>query len=205
MIGIICPSTFEFDHLNITNQEADIDIICSGMGKVRAALACHHLVSRNAKLDYILLIGFAGALSPALAIGDLIEPASFIEQDYNAEPLEVFPNRVLRAPFKKLNSDAKDAVMLTQDRFLTHNPYADLIAQPGYKSLACDMESYAVAYCSQQLKIPFSALKFISDNADSDADHDFLGNCERLAPKFNATVNAAIQTIHQRTLNTITR
>ncbi|MFT5207421.1 MAG: nucleoside phosphorylase [Candidatus Omnitrophota bacterium] len=203
MIGIICPSTFEFDHLNIVNQDADIDIICSGMGKVRAALACHHLVNRNTQLDYILLIGFAGALSPTLAIGDLIEPTNFIEQDYNAEPLESFPNRVKRAPFKKLHSEAKDAVMLTQDRFLTHNPYTDLASQPGYESIACDMESYAVAYCSQELKIPFSALKFISDNADSDADHDFLGNCERLAPKFNATVNEAIQTIQQRLVNKV--
>ena len=39
-------------------------------------------------LKSIFLVGFAGALTPSLKIGDVVEPSTFIEQDYNAEPLE---------------------------------------------------------------------------------------------------------------------
>jgi nucleoside phosphorylase len=152
---------------------------------LRALTACSELHRRQPDLKTIILIGFAGALTTDLKIGDLIEPSLFVEQDYNAEPFEKFPNQILKNKHRKLLSGSRDAVMLTQDRFLTENPYRDRPAGRGYKTIACDMESYAVAYYCRRMKIQYTVAKLISDCADETADHDFLKACRDLSPKLN--------------------
>ena len=129
------------------------------------------------------MIGFAGSLSKGLEIGDVVEPALFIEQDYNAEPFEKFPNRIRRKG-KRLLTESVDGVMLTQDKFLKENPYLHS-SQKGFKNLACDMESYAVVHFCEKRNIRYAVAKIISDRADSTADHDFLKACRELSPKLN--------------------
>src|SRR3989338_8110942 len=193
MTGIICPSEFEYQFLSHSEiREKDASLIHSGMGKVRALYACHRLLKDHPGMTSILLVGFAGALTPSLKIGDIIEPSLFIEQDYNAEPLEKFPNAIKKSSSLKLIEDSKDAVMLTQDRFLKENPYQrDGYAQE-YLRLACDMESYAVAYFCETSHIRYAVVKIISDCADGNADHDFLKACRELSPKLNKTVLKAV-------------
>ena len=194
MIGVLCPSIFEYRALDAAAlRKRGVKLARSGMGKLRALRACSELHRRHPELRHILLIGFAGGLTPGLKIGDRIEPYLFIEQDYFAEPFEKFPNRIRRAPFKKLLRDSSGVVMLTQDRFLTKNPYAGAHGKRPFKNIACDMESYAVAYYCREASIPYSVVKLISDSADANADHDFLKACRRLAPKLNHTVLEAVK------------
>ena len=193
MIGVLCPSVFEYRFL----KQARLDkrrarLVLSGMGKVRALHACHELFRAHANLSRILLVGYAGSLSGALSVGDLIEPDTFIEQDYDARPLEPFPN-CIRNTSKKIFRHSKNAAMLTQDRFLKENPFAGTALAKRYPRLACDMESYAVAFFCRAKRIPFAALKFISDSADGSADHDFLKACRELAPQLRETVREAIK------------
>lgn len=155
------------------------------MGKLRALYACANLVRQNPKLKSILLIGFAGGLTSHLKIGDVIEPTTFIEQDYNAEPLEKFPNMLVRKGAKRFLGESRDAVMLTQDRFLKSNPYKHTPYEKKFKAIACDMESYAVAFFCEKLKMKYAVVKIISDCADESADHDFLKACRELSPKLN--------------------
>ncbi len=142
------------------------------------------------------LIGFAGALTPDLKVGDIIEPDQFIEQDYNAEPFEKFPN-IIKRNQKKLLRDSLDAVMLTQDKFLKENPYKDGPYAKKYKRLACDMESYAVAHFCEMARVNYHVVKLISDSADESADHDFLKACRELSPRLNSLVLESIQKIHE--------
>ncbi len=58
--------------------------------------------------------------------------------------------------------------------------------------MACDMESYAVAYFSKATGIPASIFKLISDEADADAEHDFLKACKDLSGELKACVQQAI-------------
>ena len=82
--------------------------------------------------------------------------------------------------------------MLTQDRFLKENPYRGGPYAKKYKTLACDMESYAVAYFCKEARLRFASLKLISDSADHAADHDFLKACRDLSPKLNRVVLQAV-------------
>jgi nucleoside phosphorylase len=192
MTGILCPSIFEYRYLkSLRFDRSSATLVLSGMGKVRALHACHELARRHPDLERILLVGYAGALA-GLRVGDLIEPDAFIEQDYDARPFERFPHRI-RKTGKKLFRHSKRAVLLTQDRFLKENPFKGTALARRYPRLACDMESYAVAYFCRERKVSFAALKFISDSADGSADHDFLKACRRLAPELKRTVLKALK------------
>ena len=193
MTGIVCPSIFEYRFLRSVKLDTRrVKLVLSGMGKLRALHACHELLRNHPKLDRILLVGYAGSLSNALRIGDLIEPDTFIEQDYDARPFEPFPHTV-KFSGGKLFSHSKRATMLTQDRFLKQNPFKGTSLAKRYPRLACDMESYAVAFFCKSKKIRFSALKFISDSADGSADHDFLKACRALAPELRRVVSETVR------------
>ena len=196
MIGILCPSTFEYNVLDRKRlKQEGCALICSGMGKVRSATGCFKLLKANPKLRFVLLIGFAGGLTRDLKIGDVIEPRLFIEQDYNAEPLEKFPNSLRSKKSKRLCAKSKNATMLTQDRFLKNNPYADSPEAKKFGTLACDMESYAAAYACQELGLGFGVIKLISDVANENAEHDFLKSCQALSPKLDRVVLDAVRSL----------
>ncbi|HXV18770.1 MAG TPA: 5'-methylthioadenosine/S-adenosylhomocysteine nucleosidase [Candidatus Omnitrophota bacterium] len=194
MIGIICPSQFEYEVLSRAHLTRKGDhLVLSGMGKLRAAHACHRL-ARDHDVKWILLIGYAGGLSN-LSVGDVMEPDTFIEQDYFAEPFEKFPNILSKEDPKRLLGSSKSGLMLTQDRFLTSNPYKDSEYAKKYPRIACDMESYAVAHFCRESGLPYSVVKLISDSADANADHDFLKACRELAPLLNDTALDCLEKI----------
>jgi len=194
--GVLCPSAFEYEALKDLAPQAHAAILLSGMGKVRSAWGVQELKRKHPALKHILLAGFAGGLK-GLKIGDLIEPRTLIEQDYCAEPFEKFPNRI-RLAGPRLVRGSKDAVLLTQDRFLKENPYAADGSAMSHARLACDMEAYAVAWTAQKIGLGCSVLKLISDEADSTADHDFLKACIQLRPRLQSILTEAIASLKRR-------
>lgn len=189
-VGVVCPSRFEYEairHLPIASHAA---VVLSGMGKVRAGAGVQELCHNHPELNHILLIGFAGGLS-GLKVGDVVEPRLVIEQDYCAEPFEKFPNQI-RLSGRRLAVGSRDAVLLTQDRFLKENPYAGSPLAKKHPRLACDMEGYAVAWNARRLGLGCSIVKLISDAADSTADHDFLKACRELKPKLQTVLTRAL-------------
>lgn len=189
-VGVLCPSAFEYEALKGLAPQAHAAILLSGMGKVRSAWGVHELKRRHPALRHLLLGGFAGGLK-GLKIGDLIEPRTFVEQDYCAEPFEKFPNRI-RVAGPRLLKDSMDAVLLTQDRFLKENPYAADDPALSCSRLACDMEAYAVVWTAKKIGLSCSVLKLISDEANADADHDFLKACTQLRPRLKSVLAEAI-------------
>lgn len=191
-IGVVCPSRFEHEVLQKTAWPAGVELVYTGMGKVRSSYAVTAWAARRERVRAVVLAGFAGSLTPALRVGDVIEPSVVVEQDYDARPFERFPNRI-RLSARRLVSGSRDAVMLTQDRFLTSNPYAGSAYARRHPRLACDMESYAVAYTCRQAALPLHIIKLISDTADENADHDFLKACRRLSGRLTDTVLEAVR------------
>ncbi len=191
MIGIICPSIFEYRYIRSMKLPVKkATIVRSGMGKLRALDACYRLKTEHPRLQRILLIGYAGGLS-GLKVGDLIEPNTFLEYDFDARPFEKYPHK-LQFKQKKIFSHSRRCAILTQDRFLTSNPLEGTPLGKQYPVMACDMESYAVAYFSKISGIPVSIFKLISDEADAHAEHDFLKACKDLSGKLKACVQQAI-------------
>lgn len=103
----------------------------------------------DAAADLVLMAGLAGALDPALAVGDLVVddwPASL--------PL---PAGVRRGP---IHTDPRIAATPAQK--------ASLFAQT--KALAVDMENAPIREWAQQKGTEFGALRAISDRADQPLD-----------------------------------
>lgn len=193
-VAILCPSRYEYAALDRHRlARRRVPVLLSGMGKVRAVIGCHRLISDHAELERIVLVGFAGALSPALSAGDVVEPVEMIEQDYRAEPFETFPNRIRRKGARLLGEASADVLMLTQDRFLTENPYRGGPLERRYRRICCDMESYAVAAFCRQTGLECSIVKIVSDSADADADRDFLRACRELSPQLNRVTLQSVE------------
>lgn len=170
-------------------------MILSGMGKVRAMEACHRLLSDHPGLRHLLLVGYAGGLS-GLKVGDRIEPDVFVEYDFDARPFEPFPHLVRsRSPI--LLHGSKRAALITQDRFLTDNPFRGTQMARKYPRMACDMEAYAAAYFSKMNAIPLTVLKYISDEADPSAEHDFIKACKELSGPLMESVRQAVEILDQ--------
>lgn len=195
-LGVLCPSRFEYEALDRrTLRRRRVPVLATGMGKVRSVIGCHRLLKAYPRLERILLIGYTGALTDTLEVGDVVEPSAYIEQDYYAEPFEKFPNRIRREGPRLLGRASVDTLMLTQDRFLTENPHKKGPLARRHRRISCDMESYAVAAFCRAAGVGCSVVKIVSDRADAQADHDFLRACRRLAPKLDRTILSAVDTL----------
>ncbi|MCG3176404.1 MAG: 5'-methylthioadenosine/S-adenosylhomocysteine nucleosidase [Candidatus Omnitrophica bacterium] len=198
-VAVLCPSRYEYAALDRARlAERGVTVLLSGMGKVRAAIGCHRLTALRPGLKHIVLVGFAGGLTASLGVGDVVEPLEVIEQDYCAEPFEEFPNSIRRKGGRLLGSVSVDALMLTQDRFLTENPHRGGPLERRHPRISCDMESYAVAAFCRETGLGCSIIKIVSDSADANADHDFLKACRELSPKLNRIVQEAVEKLGAR-------
>ena len=144
-----------------------IFILKTGVGYQKAKQAIQCFLKDN-KIDIVINVGIAGAINPDLSIGDLILCKSIIHENNPAQILttdKINTNKLqqkcrqMDIPFnagcainvlKPLGND--------QQRKLFYNNYhADIV----------DMESFVFIEECVQNKIPFVAIKTISDKADN--------------------------------------
>ena len=166
MTGIIIPSEFESKVIKFPHH-------VSNMGKINAACAVYDLVAKG--FDRILLTGFCGGLDN-VSIGEVIEPDTFIEGDYDVSPLEKYPNMII-------TPKVTGYTMISQDKFLKENRYSFSV-----NKCATDMESYAVAAVCLKLNVKFQVIKIVSDIVGNNSVDDFLDSCTKLAPKINDVI-----------------
>ena len=154
--GLIIPTQEEAQYLNPKVLDKFPQYVISGLGKVKAISACCELIHLH-DCDHIILFGLAGGLS-GLNLGNIIEPSIYIEGDLDARILRYdYPN-IVKTTSNRLLVDSYGGAMVTQDSFLTSNPY-----KFSYENLACDMEAYACAYYCSNFLVQFHTVKIISD------------------------------------------
>lgn len=118
-IGIICAVPAECgdlsEHMDSCNTEGgrnfykgklhgfDTVFVASRIGKVAAAATATHLIAEY-KVDLVIFIGVAGAVDPALNVGDVVIGTSLIQHDMDARPFcPVYEIPLLK--IKACNSD----------------------------------------------------------------------------------------------------
>lgn len=136
-------------------------LIVTGIGKVNAAavLARELLAAARANTwpDYIINLGTAG--SSVLPLGSVVVCTRFEQHDYNLGPLShLFPPAPeVEVPHASLFTDGHTCH--TGDQFVTYaNDYP-----------VVEMEAYALARLTQEVEVPFLAIKYISDGTDDDS------------------------------------
>ncbi|GBF76234.1 5'-methylthioadenosine/S-adenosylhomocysteine nucleosidase [Paenibacillus sp. 598K] len=160
----------------------------SGVGKVNAAVCTQVLIDQG--VDYVLFTGVAGALDPALEIGDIVISASALQHDMDVRPLG-FARGVI--PFQEQSDFAADprlieiaeaagetlfpgryrtGKVLSGDQFIaSRETVRELYEDLG--GTCTEMEGAALAQVCAMNGVPYVVIRSISDKADGSAHVNF--------------------------------
>jgi len=128
-------------------ERDDMVVVCGGIGTEAARRAAEAVIALY-RPTLLHSIGFAGALSPSLHVGDIVEPAIVLDaRDSSRFQIEGGEGALIT--FMAVAGAAQKASL----------------AQ-AYDAQAVDMEAAAVAAAARAHGIPFRATKVISDESD---------------------------------------
>lgn len=152
-------------------------IVYTGVGKVNAAIALGDAIARH-QPKQVVNYDSAGALRHGLA--GLHRITRFLQRDMDVRALGF---ALGQTPFEddgEILAGTGGLSCSTGDQFVS--------APPELTSDLVDMEAYALAKICQQKAIDFFCFKFVSDNADGDAAHDWSQQLAIGAKLFSAEI-----------------
>jgi nucleoside phosphorylase len=146
------------------NGVTDLPSSVVGVGKVQSAVRTLEAIQTNSP-DLVVCVGFAGALSADLNIGDVVVGTTVCQYDID---LTAFKLKRCTVPtgegahslgilslWDDPRVEGKRGPLGTADRFVTpayRKDHPFVTEELGV--IACDMESYAVAYAASRRNIP---------------------------------------------------
>lgn len=125
-------------------EKEDAVLVCGGIGPGPARRATEALCS-NYQLESVQSVGYAGALTGRWKVGAVMRPARVVDMEDGSS----------------VQVDSGAGVLLTASSVIGAENKAKLAA--AYHADAVDMEAAAVAKGAEARRIPFSAMKAISD------------------------------------------
>lgn len=162
-----------------------------GIGKVNAAYRTAEII-RDFSPELIVNIGYAGGMREDARHGDMVIGDSYVQADFDsvidgAEPgvvpgarSEVIPADFIAVLERQCELNGyryTTGRIATGDFFLTDSRRKAAIAE-AFSPCAFDMESAAIAYVCAQKKLPFVAVRILSDLADDEAQASFTALSE---------------------------
>ena len=149
-----------------------------GVGKINATYNTLRLINAH-KPKIIINYGTAGAINTELK--GIVECTKFYQRDMDVRGLDF---ELGETPFDKIKEiiTSKDGYSCgTGDSFV--NKKIDM------KVDVVDMEAYAIAKICKLENIEFKCFKYISDNADENADNDWGKNLAKGATAFASLIS----------------
>ena len=186
-------------HGYLNGQE--VVLALCGVGKVNAAAHAQMLLDQY-RIDKLILTGAAGAVAPGLQPLDLVVGRTFCYHDVPAELLKrMLPSQLFYESDTAMVETANAAIgacrigtIATGDQFVSgEDARRSIHLNTG--ALCVDMESAAVAQTAWLSKVPFVAIRCISDLANSAADADFNRQCGQAAERAAQAVCQLIATL----------
>ena len=151
---------------------AHATVCYTGVGKVNAAYATAQALRKHAP-QLVINFGSAGRVAPCPP--GLVEVASVLQRDMNAEPLAPRGATPFQDGGHTLHSGREGVVCGTGDSFVT-------APDPWFETRGVqlvDMELYAVASVCARQNVAWRAFKFVSDEANADSANDWQANVRR--------------------------
>ncbi len=161
-----------------------IVLVESGIGKVNATISTAVLIEHFA-VTGIINTGTAGAVDPALKIGDVVVGDYLVHHDVDVQGFGYQPGQMAGMPEgyfadAHLIHLAQDVIrgqgiepvrgmIVSGDEFVHSAERVDAIRDQFPKARACEMESAAIAQTAYVMEIPFVIVRVISDTADQSA------------------------------------
>lgn len=153
-IIVTCATREEF--VQIDWHEAEIGHLLTGLGKTKSAYYLAEAI-RTQRPDLVMNVGTAGTLHHR--VGDIFVCRHFIDRDM--EKLKDYGiSYEIELPTDKLDFVpaclyTNNGICNTGDTFLTE--------QEDVTGDVVDMEAYAQAFVCQSMKVPFVAVKYVTD------------------------------------------
>jgi purine-nucleoside phosphorylase len=121
-------------------------VVCGGIGPMAARIAAEAAYQHcNGSVRLFISAGFAGALRPSLKVGDIVRPAEVISD----------------ADGQRIQISCGNSVLISAGAIASESVKQIFAAK--YNADAVDMEAYSVGDVASIYKIPFIAIKAISD------------------------------------------
>ncbi len=161
-------------------EDMEIIIAKSGIGKVNSAVGTQLMIS-NFSPDYIINTGIAGSISKDVNVLDIIIASETMQYDVDVRnfgyKLGEIPQmgKYIFDTDKKLLEYAKDSInnkdtfkvgrIISGDKFISKKN-TKLFLEREFSALCADMESGSIGQVCYINKVPYIAIRCISDNAD---------------------------------------
>ncbi len=202
----------------------DVVAVLSRIGKVAAATTATALIERF-KVGAIVFTGVAGGLAPGVNVGDIVVARSFLQHDLDASPL--FPKHEVPlygvsqfetnvALSETLTTAVRNALpgvvvhhglIVSGDRFVATTAESRAMQASLPQALAVEMEGAAFAQVCHDYRVPFAAVRTISDRADDAAHVDFMQFIAEVASRYSAAIVDALLNVQRppANLNAVSR
>ncbi|MFC3768902.1 5'-methylthioadenosine/adenosylhomocysteine nucleosidase [Paenibacillus sp. GCM10012303] len=187
-------------------------VLCrSGVGKVNAAV-CTQLLIDQFGVDAIIFTGVAGALDPALDIGDIVISSDCMQHDMDASALgfprgtipfadtSVFPadqalvKLAVQAGEQQESGRIVCGRVLSGDQFIADRDTVKLLHEQ-LGGTCTEMEGSAVAQVCAMNGIPYVVIRSMSDKADGSAHVNFSEFTVKAADRSYAIVERMVSSL----------
>ncbi|MDF2663667.1 MAG: 5-methylthioadenosine/adenosylhomocysteine nucleosidase, partial [Paenibacillus sp.] len=187
-------------------------VLCrSGVGKVNAAV-CTQLLIDQFGVDAIIFTGVAGALDPALDIGDIVISSDCMQHDMDASALgfprgtipfadtSVFPadqalvKLAVQAGEQQESGRIVCGRVLSGDQFIADRDTVKLLHEQ-LGGTCTEMEGSAVAQVCAMNGIPYVVIRSMSDKADGSAHVNFAEFTVKAADRSYAIVERMVSSL----------
>jgi adenosylhomocysteine nucleosidase len=188
-------------------------VVRCGIGKVNAAICAQTLINLYA-VDLIINIGVAGAIHKDLEICDIIISSGFVYHDFDATAFGYPRGAVPGMGFTEFESDpelveivkkaslevVKNAKVYTGrissgDQFVASRDLKTFIWD-NFRAMCAEMEGAAIAHACYLNKIPFVAIRSISDKADDFANETYKKHMETAIKNTSDIAKKVVETIN---------
>ena len=161
-------------------NDLELVVVVSKIGKVAAGMLSGTLFSNFKGIDKVINVGVSGGVKGIVTPGEVVvsEKLSYADADVRAFDYKYGQMAGLPLFYEGdeemlgyIKSNCSKGVILTGDAFQTNKEVTNAIIENyfnGEKVMCFDMESTAFAQCSYMAKVPFIAIRAISDVIGND-------------------------------------
>lgn len=174
-------------------HQHEVVVVQCGVGKVNAAV-CSQIMIDQFHTDLVLFTGVAGALHPALDIGDIVVSTECMHHDMDATALGFARGEIPYAPISVFPSDEHISALayecsqqlfpgrvrrgriVSGDQFIADRDEVRMLHEE-LDGVCTEMEGAAVAQVCHMNSIPHVIIRSMSDRANGDAPANFQQFC----------------------------
>ena len=168
------PTTARDGYEEIQDSNQNIRLVLTGITMLNCYKLQRHIT--DFKPDLVMQIGTCAGLRKQ-NIGDVIHAQTFFNADLDLTTFQ----RPLGRLYAKEKVKMKHPVLVSGSKFLDSEESAANVVQQ-FEADAFDMESFGFYTICEQQKIPFTSIRGVSDNGQSNANTSFEMNLKKAAP-----------------------